>query len=197
MKLTSKETFELPENSFYLISYPRSGNTWLLNSLVMLFGAIRSEACSSLALWPHLYGEVNDKNFYLRAETPLDMKRPLIIKSHTTFDTYEAIYPKKMYIYLSRWSRCNAQFLFLYARFSSMKDINLDKGGIQQIWLGKTSKSVNFDPKEFADFLNDHTLEWVNHVNTWLEAKDVFFLSYESMHHGFEKNYQRSSSIWK
>ena len=180
------EAVELPENAFYLISYPRSGNTWLLNSLIMLFGAIRSEARSSFDHYPYLYGKAEADSFYLKAEDELDMSRPLIIKSHDTYDVYEHLYPKKKCIYIYRDGRdVLLSFYFFRKAFSVNEETIFERIGNEKVLTARTSKAVKFEAEEFAEFLRKHASEWANHVEAWLNADDVFILSYEDLHHDF------------
>src|SRR5512143_3709135 len=89
----------LPEKTFYLASYPRSGNTWMLNALTMLYSAVRSEALSTIELFPFTYRL--DELFYLRAENKIEPDRVLIIKTHETYDIVKRDYPncKSVYVY--------------------------------------------------------------------------------------------------
>ena len=53
----------LPPNSFYLVSYPRSGNTWLINCLTMLFDGVAAEAYTAYKHYTEHHGSA-DQGFY-------------------------------------------------------------------------------------------------------------------------------------
>lgn len=177
---------ELPQHAFYLVSYPRSGNTWLLNSLVMLFGAIRSEARSSFRHYPYSYGTPGHNHFFLRAEDPLDMSRPLVIKSHEVREVYQRLYPKRKCLYLYRDPRDTLLSYYFYMKaFGADDDVVFERIGSEAVLTAKTEQSVSFDREEFTEFLKKHAPEWAMHVEAWRAPDDVFTLSYEQLHHHF------------
>lgn len=177
---------ELPQDAFYLVSYPRSGNTWLLNSLVMLFGAIRSEARSSFRHYPFLYGTPGPDHFYLRAEDRLDMSRPLVIKSHEGREVHQRLYPWRKCLYLYRDPRDTLLSYHFYMKaFSTEEDVVFDRIGGEGVLTAKTEQSISFDDEEFMEFVLKHASEWAAHVEAWLAVDDVFTLSYEELHHDF------------
>lgn len=183
---TAEWDLRLPQDAFYLVSYPRSGNTWLLNSLVMLLGAVRAEARSSFRHYPHLYGEPDHDCFFLRAEHPIDMSRPLAIKSHDTYDVYESLYPKKKCIYLHRDGRDALLSYYFYTKaFGLETEVIFERIGRGRVLTARTPRPVRFEAEEFANFLLSHTPEWACHVGAWLEADGVFTLSYEELHVDF------------
>jgi hypothetical protein len=184
--VSSRTEVKLPKNTFYVASYPRSGNTWLLNSLVMLFGGIRSEARSRFEQYPYLYGKVGADSFYLRTEDELDMSRSLVIKSHEAWNVYERLYPKRKCIYIYRDGRdVLLSFYFYKKAFSLKEELIFERVGTGKILVPRTSKAVEFEANEFAEFLRKYVPEWANHVASWLKADDVFTLRYEDLHHNF------------
>ncbi|MFX0201327.1 MAG: sulfotransferase domain-containing protein, partial [Candidatus Hodarchaeota archaeon] len=187
VKNARRESILLPKNAFYLVSYPRSGNTWLLYSLSMLFKAIRSVARAEFELYPYLYGRVVSDGFYLKSENEIDMSRPLIIKSHETQDIYERLYPKAKCIYIYRDGRdALLSFYFFKKAFSVKEQTILERIGKMQDLASRTSRRVDFDADEFAVFLEKHTPKWANHVKEWLKVDSILAVSYEDLSRCFE-----------
>ena len=179
--------FEFPKQSFYLFSYPRSGNTWLILSLEMLLHAARAEARSEFDLWTHVYGEKGADTFWLKTEDALDMERPLIIKSHETYDAYKTLYPKNKCVYIYRDGRDVMLSYYFYTKiFANKEKVVIEAVGDKQVLEARTTDAVNFDETEFADFLNQHVLEWAKHVNGWLNAPNAYILTYEGLHQDFK-----------
>jgi LPS sulfotransferase NodH len=177
---------QLPQHAFYLVSYPRSGNTWLLNSLVMLFGAMRSEARSSFRHYPVLYGTPRSDRFYLRAEDRVDMARPLVIKSHEEYEVHQRLYPRRKCLYLYRDPRDTLLSYYFYMKaFRTDEDVVFERIGGEGVLTAKTEQTISFDSEEFMDFLLKHASEWAAHVEAWLAAGGVFTLSYEELHRDF------------
>ncbi len=182
------DIIELPPKSFYLASYPRSGNTWLMYSLSMLFSAIRAEARSSFELYPYVYGREDQDSFYFRTEYTIDKFRPLIIKTHESYDTYKKLYPPRKCLYIYRDGRdVLLSFYFYHKMFADKHSIVYEQIGTKQEVTTRTVKPVNFNSEEFSDFLRNHTYEWANHVSLWHEGEDVFPLSYENLYHNYDK----------
>lgn len=178
------EIAELPEKSFYLASYPRSGNTWMMYSLSMLFSAIRGEARSSFDLYPFCYETSGE--FYFRAESEIDSSRPLIIKTHEAHDIYKEIYPARKSIYVYRDGRdVLLSYYFFKKMFASPGDIVLERVGRRHDLASRTAKPVEFDAKEFSVFLRSHSSEWISHVVGWLEDRNIFAVRYEGLHDDF------------
>jgi hypothetical protein len=176
----------IPNNSFYLASYPRSGNTWMIYSLSMLFSAIRAEARSQFQLYPFAY-ELNE-DFYFRAESEIDKSRPLVMKTHETHDIYKRFYPFAKTLYIYRDGRDVLLSYYFYTRlFSDPNKVIYERLGKKQELAAKTTKTVHFEPNEFADFIKVHGLEWANHVKFWLSDPAVFSFRYEDLHRDFAK----------
>jgi len=184
--VTHHRDVELPGDAFYLVSYPRSGNTWLLNSLAMLFGAIRSEARSSFTQYPFLYGTPGHDQFHLRAEEPLDMSRPLIIKSHEEYEVHQRLYPRRKRLYLYRDPRDTLLSYYFYVKaFRTKDDVVFERIGSEGVLTAKTEQTISFNHEEFMEFLLKHASEWAAHVEAWLAADDVLTLRYEELHRDF------------
>ncbi len=180
------DIIELPANSFYLVSYPRSGNTWMFYSLSMLLPVIRSEARSTFEFYPYLYGKAKKNTFFFRAEREIDMSRPLIIKSHESYDIYKQLYPPKKCIYVYRDGRdVLLSYFFFTKAFSNRDEMIIERIGKQKVLNTRTSKTVSFEPKEFTEFIRTHAAQWVSHVESWLKGKDVFLVKYEDLHRDF------------
>lgn len=174
---------DLPAKSFYLASYPRSGNTWMLYSLTMLFSALVCEARCSPNRWEYVYGDVDGNNFFIRAEHPLDGSRPLIIKTHDDYETFSRLYPSKPCIYIYRDGRDVLVSLYFFMKaFADPKDMVLIEVGSNHDVAARSKKNVVFDQKEFTEFILTYSPLWTAHVRSWLNAKDVYIIRYEDLH---------------
>lgn len=175
---------KIPERFVYLASYPRSGNTWMINSLNMLYSGIRSEARSSHELYPFIYYYTN--YFYIKTETEVDASRLLIIKTHDTHDVYRRFYPPQKCLYIYRDGRDVLLSYYLYTKMcSDPTKIKYGRVGTRQDPTALTTADVNYDATEFTAFIKAHALEWANHLTGWLEDSSIFSLKYEDLHSRF------------
>lgn len=183
----------LPANAFYLASYPRSGNTWLLYSLSRLFNAIRSEGFSEFHLYPHYYELDMPSGFSLRSEEPLDESRPLIVKTHSDHQQYKRYFPrsKALYVYrdgrdvlLSFYFYCKA---FADAAAFQYKTIEGPRKEVAPV----ADKPIPFLAGEFSEFLHLQAPRWKSHVQGWLSDNLVLPIRYEALHENYAAQLER------
>lgn len=153
------------DNFFYIVSYPRSGNTWMVNSLKDYIGAQRAE------LSPSVYGgdEVAiSKNTNIKLTTELDKGLPVGIKTHHYYKQFNSN------------SLPNAKIIYLYR---DCKDVLTSYFFYKNGFLGENTLIVDdFDIQIFNKFLSIHAREWKNHIEGWSAAsEDILFISYESL----------------
>ena len=140
-----------------LVSYPRSGNTWMRYVLANFLYSNKDHNLRTLKFtFPDVYHpeNCNDKNH-----------KPRILKSHESFKEETKCYSKVVYIYRDPRDVALSYYDFL-----------IKCRGIV----------VTFD-KYIDRFVNGDTGfgRWDDHVNSWSKAKDINMMtvSYENMHY--------------
>src|SRR5882757_7481413 len=91
----------LPPNSFYVVSYPRSGNTWLINCLTMLLDGVRGEAYTPFKLYTELHGSPAE-GFHFWCEPRQRPDQPICVKSHDDLQAFRERHPPAPVIYIAR-----------------------------------------------------------------------------------------------
>ena len=169
-----------PDNAFYVISYPRSGNTWAINSLKLLFNGIRCEAYSDFRYYPYLW---QSDNFNMKTEEKITDGRVAIIKSHCQVDNFIAKYPQKKVIYVLRDGRDTLLSYYFYRKAIEKGEIRINYYGKHNIMYGGVDNGVNteFIESEFMKFLQTHAILWKNHIAGWMDYREKMTIRYEQM----------------
>lgn len=151
---------------FYIFSFPRSGNTWTVNSLKDYLKAQRAE------VMPSVYGGSSIK---LSADINIKFAGDYIkgdivgVKSHMYRGEFESKnMPKNKILYIYRDPRdVMISYFFYLNKF-------LKKG---------TNEEKDFDNKLFSKHLKEHLPHLKNHMIGWLEiySGEVFPVKYEML----------------
>lgn len=146
---------EVFSDDVFLVSYPRSGNTWLRFMLGKLIYHVDMDFINKEDVIPDIY---KNSNKQLKK-----IKRPRIIKSHEPFDQR---YQKVIYIY-----RDPRDVVISYYRwFQKYKDY---------------SKGLDDFISKFIDGTLDDYGCWGKHVTGWIDnfedKDDLLILSYENI----------------
>ncbi len=156
--------FELFPDDIFLVSYPKSGNTWLR----FLFGNyLGNNSCSFQTLFK-TSGDV----YSMTSEAAAQMSRPRLIKSHEPYTT-----DYKKVVYLVRDARDVAVSYYHFKQKFR---------GINNIPFSEFLEL--FNSGAIATYAN-----WNLHVNSWLDSglADLLIVKYEDMvddtAHEFEK----------
>lgn len=152
----------LKKTDVMLASYPRSGNTWMINLFMSLGVMVLAGRAHSLRIeraidLPDEPSEYIPALKRLKARSGEKLARVRVIKTH---DRYDPKYGKA--IYIIRDGRDSVVSFYFYSR------------------------RFNGYHGNFSDFLNQTpspAREWAEHVESWLSGSnsEVFFLKYEDM----------------
>lgn len=153
---------------FYIISFPRSGNTWVVNSLKDYLGAQRAE------LMPSVYGGEEIK-FYgskkIKVAGAYDTEKPVGIKTHMYKNEFQKEkLPKHKIVYILRDGRdvLISYYFYTYG------------------FLGKDKERVkNFSNDDFSDFLRKESMNYRNHIIGWFEFQNIFKIKYEELKNNY------------
>ncbi len=150
---------------FYLISYPRSGNTWMVNSLKDYLNAQRAE------IMPSPYGgeEIVIDDIQVKVAGSCNRNLPIGIKTHMSHGEFvKRNVPQQKIVYLLRDVRDVMVSYYFYIN-SYMK-----KG---------TGKEEGFSDEKFSDHLLDKLPGYKQHVTGWLKEYrgDILTIRYEEM----------------
>lgn len=159
------------QNYFYIISFPRSGNTWVVNSLKDYIGAQRAE------ILPSVYnGEIKrlSSKIKIKFAGKYNNKMPVGVKTHWSYDQFMVRkVPSAKIIYLLRDGR-DVMISFYFYIYG---------------FLGKDKeKAIHFSADEFLEFLKIRLPEYVTHVNSWQRHPDVLIIRYENLKNNFIKH---------
>ena len=177
----------LPPNSFYLLSYPRSGNTWLLSSLGMLFNCVAGEAYTQNQQFPERHGELGP-DFNFRCEPRQRPDQPICIKSHDDMVVFRKQYPPAPVVYLARDARdCLLSFYFFRQAYPTLHAEKLSTTLIHgtPVQLSRGSFDPAFRAEDFADFLRLEAPLWAAHVSEARQNPSVCFVTYEELKANF------------
>jgi len=153
-------------NYFYIISYPRSGNTWVVNTLREYLGAQRAE------LVPSVYGGdelLINGVLHVKTAGPFSEDLPVGVKSHMHRGEFERKnLPHSRILYLLRDVRDVMTSYYFYINGFLKKDAD---------------RVENFSASHFQKHLKKRLPEYRDHVNGWLEKYkgQLFVVRYEDL----------------
>jgi len=146
--------FDVFPDDVFLVSYPRSGNTWLS---FLIGNYLTDNQCN----FENLYQIVPD--IYYNPEQIQQLQRPRIIKSHESFTS-----KYKKVVYIVRDGRDVAVSYYFYA--------------IKFGYVNKETKFedflLSFNNETMGDFVS-----WSSHVSSWMNnaRKEILLIRYEDM----------------
>lgn len=162
---------------FYIVTYPRSGTTWALQSLATLYGGQEAELNSS-TYNEHtipLYGEN-----YVGFLEPVRVNAPAVIKSHMTrLEFLQTAIPSRV-IYVHRDGRDAVTSFYFFKQ--------------TRIW-GRPKDEVRFDAEEFATELEKDAADWRDHVLGWMESENLMAVRYRDMKQDYLKQMSRVAAM--
>jgi hypothetical protein len=165
---------------FYIISFPRSGNTWIVNSLREYLGAQRAEIA------PSVYGgEELTINRALRVKVAGEYTsaHPIGVKTHMSRSEFDRKrLPWNRILYLVRDVRDVMTSYYFYIHGFLNKD---------------TETIQNFSPAHFQEHLERRLPEYKNHVEGWLkhDGYDVLVVRYEELKTDYIETLKRIRSF--
>ncbi len=181
----------LPPHSFYVVSYPRSGNTWLINCLVMLLDGVRGEAYTPFKLYTELHGSP-DAGFHFWCEPRQRPDQPICIKSHDDLGAFRRRHPPAPTVYIARDARDSLlSYYFFQQAYAQGEELATRRIQGTDVLISRGGAEPAFDPKAFAGFLRQEAPAWAAHVTSARLAGDVCFLTYEDLMRNFESSLRR------
>lgn len=175
--MNETDTGCLPKSDyFYIFSFPRSGNTWLVNSLKDYLGTRKSE------ILPSRYGGrliALTENVQAILAGSGEETGPIGIKSHMPRAVFlERRIPMNKMLYVYRDPRDVMISYFFY------RNTFLVKG---------TDAQKDFDDRLFSEHLSFFLPKLKQHLNEWLRPHDdlIFPVRYEEMQEDFVGTLQR------
>ena len=182
----------LPPNSFYVVSYPRSGNTWLINCLTMLLGGVRGEAYTPFKLYTELHGPAGP-DFHFWCEPRTRPGQPICVKSHDDLVTFRRRHPPGPVIYIARDAR-DALLSYYFFRQAYAQGEELGTKRIQgtEVLTSRGAAEPTFEPGDFTRFLEREAPVWAAHVASARRDPAVCFLTYENLMRDFEPSLHRA-----
>ncbi len=137
---------DVEPDEVYLVSYPRSGSTWLRCMLVTLLTGLAGTPKLVQALTPDAY-------MSYRTNTPKPLTRPLVIKTHIT---YQPLTSKVIYLV-----RDGRKVLESYYRY-------VQRNSSSTVFRGFTS------PQDFYFRRDLWPSPWHEHVEGWLTGLETW-----------------------
>lgn len=181
----------LPPHSFYVVSYPRSGNTWLINCLAMLLDAVRGEAYTPFKLYTELHGSP-DAGFHFWCEPRQRPDQPICIKSHDDLVAFRGRHPPAPVVYIARDARDSLlSYYFFQQAYAKGEELATQRIQGTEVLLSRGGADPGFHAKAFADFLRKEAPAWAAHIASARQAGDVCFVTYEELMQGFEPTLRR------
>jgi hypothetical protein len=187
----------LPPNCFYLLSYPRSGNTWLLSSLGMLLHCVAGEAYTQHPQFPERHGELGP-DFNFRCEPRQRPDQPICIKSHEDMAAFRNKFPPAPVVYIARDARdCLLSFYFFQQAYPTLHAEELSTTLIHgtPVQLSRGGHDPVFNAGEFADFLRREAPLWAAHVTAARQDPSVCFVTYEELKANFAPTLDRIAAF--
>lgn len=147
----------------WLISYPKSGNTWLRFILGELLASRASTELSLTTLWEYFPDTHRraDREFVCSAiKTRRDQNEPTFLKSHDMYAPFLKAH-KVIYLYRNVFDVIPSYYRYLSARTEKQIDI---------IKLAKGELKVSHR-------------DWLSHLKSWATAShpDILFVSYDEL----------------
>ena len=177
----------LPPNSFYLVSYPRSGNTWLINCLTMLFDGVPGEAYTAYKLYTEHHG-VAGQGFNFWCEPRRRPDQPICVKSHDDLGTFRARHPAGPVVYIARDARdALLSYYFFQQAYPTLEAEKLSYTKIkgQEVFLSHGGQDPIFRANEFTEFLRKEAPQWAAHVRSARQDSAGCCATYEELKGSF------------
>lgn len=152
------------EKFFYVISYPRSGTTWMVNTLFNYYSAQRSELLSQQSTYSKAKVYLEDSAAYTSLPLPYDMTKPLQVKTHFDKKTFLSQgCPENKTLYLQRDARdvMISYYFYIYGYQKGVKKV--------------------FKESEFIDFLHKELPLYKQHIDSWSNANETLIVQYEDL----------------
>ena len=143
----------LPRNAFYVVSYPRSGNTWLINCLTMLLDGVRGEAFTPFRLYTELHGSP-DRGFHFWCEPRQRSDQPICVKSHDDLPAFRRRHPPGAVVYIARDARDSllSDYFFRQA-YARAEELDTQRIHGTEILISRGASEPVFNPQRFTEFL--------------------------------------------
>lgn len=182
----------LPPNAFYVVSYPRSGNTWLINCLTMLLDGVRGEAYTPFKLYTELHGTPGP-DFHFWCEPRRRPDQPVCVKSHDELATFRRRHPPGDIIYIARDARDSLlSFYFFQQAYAQGEELGSRRIQGTEVLTSRGGAEPAFNAEEFMQFIRREAPRWAAHVASARAAADVCFLTYEDLMRDFEPSLRRA-----
>jgi len=153
----------------YVVTYPRSGTTWVIQSLKLIFDAQDGEIDSK---WFNQYKLPLMSDSYIGFRNAIVHEQPAIVKTHLPYKSYVSKCVQSRTIYVVRDGRDALTSYYFWKQ--------------TRVW-NRSRNEVGFDAEEFARELNIEAAKWRDHVTGWIGSPNVFFTAYESLKHDYIK----------
>ncbi|MCF7687226.1 MAG: sulfotransferase domain-containing protein [Cephaloticoccus sp.] len=171
----------LPPNSFYVVSFPRSGNTWLINCLTMLLDGVRGEAYTPFKLYTELHGEV-EEGFHFWCEPRQSPNQPICIKSHDDLDRFRSRHAQGPIIYIARDARdCLLSYYFFKQAYAGGEELGTEHIQGTSVLVSRGGTEPVFNRQAFADFIRSEAENWVSHISSAKKTRGICYLTYEEL----------------
>jgi hypothetical protein len=150
------------KNEIFLVSYPKSGNTWVRILLANILNnnptnIINLKNVGNFVPDSHIK---NQRNNIINLESGFNQFNVKIVKSHDRFNSF---YRNKKVIYVTRNAKNVLPSYYYYLSSRRKEEVN-----ISDIYSGKISHSFG---------------SWYNHLRNWIKKanNNILFISYEDL----------------
>lgn len=175
----------LPPNSFYVVSYPRSGNTWLINCLTTLLDGVRGEAYTPFKLYTELHGTPGP-DFHFWCEPRQRPDQPICVKSHDDLVAFRLRHPPGEIIYIARDARDSLlSYYFFQQAYAQGEELGTKLIEGTEVLTSRGGAEPTFDAEKFGHFLRTEAPQWAAHVRAAREDRSVCFVTYEELKSNF------------
>jgi len=182
----------LPRNAFYVVSYPRSGNTWLINCLTMLLDGVRGEAYTPFKLYTELHGSP-DQGFHFWCEPRQRADQPICVKSHDDLPAFRRRHPPGAVVYIARDARDSLlSYYFFRQAYAKAEELETKRIHGTEVLISRGASEPVFNPRDFTEFLRQEAPAWAAHVASAKQDGDLCFLTYEELMRDFERCLQQA-----